>query len=129
MAALPWVASLVVFAGDLSASSPTTVRVCEFGFRPWTRGRGLPILCFGWREHGGRLWLIKGRRKPGGEIVLPNSVQIDSPLAEVRATEAAVQASEQRLAAERALDAILADSFPASDPPPWTLGVSHRRED
>lgn len=24
---------------------------------------------------------------------------------------------------EAALDAILADSFPASDPPPWTLGV------
>ena len=24
----------------------------------------------------------------------------------------------------RALDAVLADSFPASDPPPWTLGVS-----
>lgn len=35
---------------------------------------------------------------------------------------------EQRLAAERALDAVLADSFPASDPPPWTLGVSLRRE-
>jgi hypothetical protein len=27
---------------------------------------------------------------------------------------------------ERAIDAILADSFPASDPPPWTLGVSSR---
>ena len=31
----------------------------------------------------------------------------------------------QELAAERALDAVLADSFPASDPPSWTLGVSH----
>ena len=31
----------------------------------------------------------------------------------------------QRLAAERALDAVLADSFPASDPPSWTLGVAH----
>ena len=43
--------------------------------------------------------------------------------------EAASRATERRLAAERALDAVLADSFPASDPPPWTLGVSLRRED
>jgi hypothetical protein len=27
---------------------------------------------------------------------------------------------------ERALDQTLADSFPASDPSPWTLGVAHR---
>jgi hypothetical protein len=26
---------------------------------------------------------------------------------------------------EEQLDDILADSFPASDPPPWTLGVMH----
>lgn len=29
-----------------------------------------------------------------------------------------------RLAEERALDLVLADSFPASDPPSWTLGVA-----
>lgn len=58
-----------------------------------------------------------------------NGVERGSPNAEARGAEAASQARERRLAAERALDAVLADSFPASDPPPWTLGVSGRRED
>jgi hypothetical protein len=31
---------------------------------------------------------------------------------------------EARYAAELALDQVLADSFPASDPPSWTLGVA-----
>ena len=43
---------------------------------------------------------------------------------ELRAEEALSEARQRRLAAERALDAVLADSFPASDPPSWTLGVS-----
>jgi hypothetical protein len=30
---------------------------------------------------------------------------------------------QARLAAERALDAVLADSFPASDPPSWNPGI------
>lgn len=42
----------------------------------------------------------------------------------LRAQEALSEARQRRLAAERALDAVLADSFPASDPPSWTLGVS-----
>ena len=42
----------------------------------------------------------------------------------LRADEALSEAKQRRLAAERALDAVLADSFPASDPPSWTLGVS-----
>ena len=83
----------------------------------------------------------EGLRKPVGGIVFPNRVILEyrngtvngvgrgSPTAEARSAEAASQATERRLAAERALDAVLADSFPASDPPPWTLGVSLRRED
>lgn len=57
-----------------------------------------------------------------------NGVERGSPTAGARSA-AASEAMERRLATERALDAILADSFPASDPPPWTLGVSLRHED
>jgi hypothetical protein len=37
----------------------------------------------------------------------------------------AEESNEQRLrlAAERALDQVLADSFPASDPPSWNTGI------
>jgi|SoiMethySBSTD1v2_1073268.scaffolds.fasta_scaffold00497_35 hypothetical protein len=32
--------------------------------------------------------------------------------------------TRQRLAAERAIDDVLADSFPASDPPSWNAGIA-----
>jgi len=39
----------------------------------------------------------------------------------VNTTAAPVEITAQ----EREIDRVLADSFPASDSPPWTLGVSH----
>jgi hypothetical protein len=44
--------------------------------------------------------------------------------ADVRAAEADPREQQQKEASERAVDAVLADSFPASDPPSWTLGVT-----
>jgi hypothetical protein len=46
---------------------------------------------------------------------------------EVLRTEAESAARQQRLEAERAVDSVLADSFPASDPPSWTLGITRPR--
>lgn len=45
-------------------------------------------------------------------------------LPSVSATAADEQASQH--AAEHLIDRALADSFPASDAPPWTLGVAPR---
>ena len=52
----------------------------------------------------------------GGGSLLPSIVGSD-----VRPVSSDERA---RYAAERSLDQILADSFPASDPPSWTLGIS-----
>jgi hypothetical protein len=41
--------------------------------------------------------------------------------------EGEAEAAQRRLAAERAVDSVLADSFPASDPPSWTLGIAPPR--
>ena len=55
------------------------------------------------------------RGSDGGNSFLP---PIASDLRRAASTDQA------RYAAERALDQVLADSFPASDPPSWTLGVA-----
>ena len=55
------------------------------------------------------------RRGGSASSVLPSIVGND--------LRSASRDERARYAAERALDQVLADSFPASDPPPWTLGV------
>jgi hypothetical protein len=52
--------------------------------------------------------------------VVPAAVGVDSIVDKVGDRHA-------RLAAERALDEVLADSFPASDPPSWNPGIARPR--
>ena len=56
------------------------------------------------------------RRGDGASSLLPSTAH---DLRLVTSTD-----QRARFAAERAVDQVLADSFPASDPPSWTLGVA-----
>jgi hypothetical protein len=56
----------------------------------------------------------------GVAAVVPTIVGVD------RIVDEAVD-RQARLDAERALDEVLADSFPASDPPSWNSGISRPR--
>ena len=54
--------------------------------------------------------------RDGAAAVVPAIVEVDRIVDEAGDRQA-------RLAAERALDEVLADSFPASDPPSWNPGI------
>ena len=56
-------------------------------------------------------------RAGAGKAILPTIVTVDA-FAEESTTR------RSRLLAEQALDAVLADSFPASDPPSWNPGFA-----
>jgi hypothetical protein len=49
--------------------------------------------------------------------IVPAALEIDGRVEDVSDRRA-------RLAAERAIDDVLADSFPASDPPSWNPGIT-----
>lgn len=53
------------------------------------------------------------RTSPGSDGTLAAAIR---PLTEA--------VTAQRLSAERAIDEVLADSFPASDPPSWSAGIA-----
>ena len=53
----------------------------------------------------------------GSAAIAPIIVGVDGPVDEL-------SGARQRLAVERGIDDVLADSFPASDPPSWNPGVA-----
>ena len=57
--------------------------------------------------------------------VRPDGAQARAAGTIVEQAPAAATISEE----ERQIDQTLADSFPASDPPPWTLGMTQPREE
>ena len=55
--------------------------------------------------------------RDGSAAIAPITVAVDGLVGEF-------SGARERLAVERAIDNVLADSFPASDPPSWNPGVA-----
>jgi hypothetical protein len=55
--------------------------------------------------------------RDGSAVIAPIIVGVDGPVDEL-------SSARRRLAVERGIDDVLADSFPASDPPSWNPGVA-----
>jgi hypothetical protein len=55
--------------------------------------------------------------RDGSAAIAPIIAAVDAPVGEF-------SSARERLAVERAIDDVLADSFPASDPPSWNPGVA-----
>jgi hypothetical protein len=128
---------VVVALGITAVWLTSEVRVFGLVMLPTAIVAGLLVVYFDWRAKLRRQVLAERdtyRKAAWGGIVLytRNSIEHrDSTLAAIVPAAVGIDGRvddfrdrRDRLAAERAIDDVLADSFPASDPPSWNPGVT-----
>ena len=76
------------------------------------------------QEDDGR-WLAEVLELPG---VLAYGETSDDAIAKAQALRVATSPSSEGEMSEDEIDRNLKETFPASDPPSWTLGTDHREE-